>query len=46
MAAVHTHASRAVEAADVLVASLEMPVGGKPKNAVRGQRDDIDDRNA
>jgi hypothetical protein len=31
MAAIHIHTSRAVEAADHLIASLKVPVGGKPK---------------
>jgi hypothetical protein len=41
------HASRAVDAADHLIATLKVPIGKPPSNAMRGRRqDDIDDRNA
>ena len=43
----NVHASRAVEAADHLIAALKVPIGKPPSNAMRGRRqDDIDDRNA
>jgi hypothetical protein len=40
------HASRAVEAADHLIAALKVPVGSTPKNAMKGRRQDDIDRNA